>query len=121
MNVNKIKRLEETTCEVFKSSNFDAFLLDASGNVILSKLRKEGEEIDENALMLLENCKCISNCFKEGEVEDFILHGKKGYIIAVPLQSLILAVSGVQESEIEETIKEVKRVAKIIEGLDLNE
>jgi len=120
LDANKVKRLEEVMHKNFKSSNFDAFLLNESGDIILSKLRKEGEEIDENAFILLENCKCISGCFKKGEVEDFILHGKEGYIIAVPLRSLILAVSGVQESEIEKTLKKVKKVAKIIEDLGLS-
>lgn len=115
MDADKIKRLEAIAQEHFQSFKFDAFLLNESGNIILSKLRKEEQELNENAFMLLENCKCISNCLSGGEVEDFILHGKKGYIIAVPLRSLILAISGVKESEIEETLKEAKRVAKIIE------
>jgi predicted regulator of Ras-like GTPase activity (Roadblock/LC7/MglB family) len=115
LDTDKIKRLEEIAQEHFQSSKFDAFFLNESGNIILSKLKSEGQELDENALMLLENCKCISNCLKEGEIEDFILHGKRGYIIAVPLSSLILAISGVKESEIEETLREAKRVAKIIE------
>lgn len=115
LDVDRIKRLEAIAQEYFQSFKFDAFLLNESGNIILSKLRKEEQELDENAFMLLKNCKCISNCLSRGDVEDFILHGKKGYIIAVPLRSLILAISGVKESEIEETLKEIKRVAKIIE------
>jgi predicted regulator of Ras-like GTPase activity (Roadblock/LC7/MglB family) len=111
--------LEEVMRKNFKSSNFDAFLLNESGDIIVSKLRKEGEEFCENAVVLLENCKCISGCLKEGEVEDFILHGKGGYIIAVSLRSLVLVVSGVQESEIEKTLKRVKKVAGIIEDLGL--
>jgi predicted regulator of Ras-like GTPase activity (Roadblock/LC7/MglB family) len=104
----------------FKSSNFDAFLLNESGDIIFSKLKKEGKEIDQNTFTLFENCKCISGCLKKGEAENFILHSKQGYIIAVPLRSLILAISGVQESEIEKTLKKVKKVAKIIEELDLS-
>ncbi|WXG41668.1 MAG: hypothetical protein WED07_13050 [Candidatus Freyarchaeum deiterrae] len=117
MDVNKIHILEEVVRKNFKSSNFDAFLLNESGDVIVSKLRKEGEEINENAIVLLENCKCISSCIKEGGVEDFILHGKGGYIVAVPLRSLVLVASGVQESEIEKTLKRVKKVVGIIEDL----
>ncbi|MFB0562121.1 MAG: hypothetical protein ACETWM_13030 [Candidatus Lokiarchaeia archaeon] len=115
MDVKQINILEEFMKENFESSDFDAFLLDKSGNIIVSKLREEGEEIGENAVTLLENCNCISGCFSQGEVEDFLLHGKGGYIIAVNIRSMILAVSGVQESKIEETLKRVKTIAKLIE------
>lgn len=101
--------------ENFESSDFEAFLLDKSGNIIVSRLREEEGEISEDTITLLENCNCISGCFSKGEVEDFLLHAKEGYIIAVNLQSIILAVSGVQESKIGETLKKLKTVAKLIE------
>ncbi len=105
--------------ENFESSGFDAFLLDKNGNIIVSKLSEGEGEIGESAISLLENCSCISGCFKQGEVEDFILHGKGGYIIAVKLHSMILAVSGVKEPEIGETLVRVKTVAKLIEEKEL--
>ncbi|MEX2706294.1 MAG: roadblock/LC7 domain-containing protein [Candidatus Freyrarchaeum guaymaensis] len=115
MSTNDIGLVEEVINESFKSSNFDTFLLDKSGNVIFSRLTKEGEEIGENAIALLENCKCISSCLSEREVEDFLLHGKGGYIIAVTIGPWILAVSGVPESEIEETLQQLKEAAKEIQ------
>lgn len=119
MDSIQINLMEEIMKEYLESSDFDAFLLDKSGNVIISKLRKETEEIGENAITLLENCNCISGCFMNGEVENFLLHGKGGYIIAVNLRSIILAVSGVPESKIEETLKQLKNVANIIKDKGL--
>ncbi|GEM_PF-2666200 len=117
MDAKKISLLEEIFNEKFESSNFNAFLLDESGNIVVSKLRKGGEEFSEDAMNLLENRKCISDCFKQGEVEDFILRTKEGYIVAVTVHSHILAVSGVTEEDMGEILKRVKAAAETIENM----
>ncbi|MEM2134197.1 MAG: hypothetical protein Q6367_000450 [Candidatus Freyarchaeota archaeon] len=94
------------------SSGLDIVITDMDGNIKASKLRYgRVEGIGSIILEGLEKNKKISETFSTDRIEDFIVHGKKGYTVVKITESNIFVISGLKEHQLGLALYKLRQIA----------
>jgi len=113
------KNVVEKLNALLKSEGYpgsiDLLVVDLSGNLLVERLRySELENALESTFSLISACSSISKSFVQGDVTECIVHGTKGYIVAVEAGPAILIAAGIPEHQLGLTLQRLRGTAKKI-------
>ncbi|MBS7287372.1 MAG: hypothetical protein KIH01_01125 [Candidatus Freyarchaeota archaeon] len=96
----------------------DLLVVDLAGNMVAERLRySELEDALESAFSLISACNSISKAFVQGDATECIVHGTKGYIVAVEAGQAILVAAGIPEHQLGLMLQKLRGTAKKIKNL----
>jgi len=105
-------KFNNTLEELQFSSGLDVAITDMDGKIKASKLRYgRVEGIGSIILESLEKNRKISETFSTDRIEDFIVHGKKGYTVVKITESNIFVISGLKEHQLGLALYKLRQIA----------
>lgn len=113
-----IERLHTLLKKEDYPGSMDLLVIDLSGNMVVERLRySELEDALESAFNLISACNFISKAFVQGDATECIVHGTKGYIVAVEAGQAILVAAGIPEHQLGLMLQKLRGTAKKIKNL----
>ncbi|MEM1885077.1 MAG: hypothetical protein QXZ24_05660, partial [Candidatus Jordarchaeales archaeon] len=98
--------------------NVDILVLDLSGNMVVERLKySDPEKALESAFSLFSACNLISKAFIQGDVTECIVHGTKGFIIAMEAGQVILVAAGIPEHQLGLMLQKLRGTVKKVRSI----
>lgn len=98
--------------------NVDILVLDFSGNMVVERLKySDPEKALESAFSLFSACNLISKAFIQGDATECIVHGTKGFIVAIEAGQVILVAAGIPEHQLGLMLQKLRGTAKKVRSV----
>ncbi len=113
-----LERLNDLLRNEKYPSSVDLLVVNQSGRLMAERLRySKVEEALEGTLTLMSACDSIAKSFVQGDATECIIHGTKGYVVAVEAGSAVLIAAGIPASQLGLMLQKLRGTAKKIKEL----